>query len=101
MMLSPRAVIDAVDRGLKPHHFYRTSHATIYQAILDLDAKGEKPDTVTVMRVLRERGKLEEVGGYAVIATLPDVCPAATNAGRYAQIVLDVAAERSIQHASV
>lgn len=100
MMLSPRAVIDCVDRGLRPEHFYRPSHGTIYRAILSLDEKGEKPDSITVTAKLREWGKLEEVGGFPAVATLAQAVATTTNAGNYAQIVLDVAAERNIQVAA-
>src|SRR6185437_14902547 len=96
MLLSPRAVMAAVDRGLQPEHFYRRSHGTIYRAILALDEKGEKADSITVSRILQERGELEEIGGWAVVSTLASAAPTAANAAHYAQIVVDVAAERNL-----
>lgn len=101
MMQSPRAVVAATDRGLRAHHFYRGSRGLIFDAILQLDAEGAKADSVTVARVLREAGQLEEAGGITELSTLVQTCPAVTNAGHYAQIVLDHATERNLQRASV
>jgi replicative DNA helicase len=101
MMSSPRAVVAATDRGLRPHHFYSPSHGLIFDAILKLDATGAAADSVTVSRVLKEEGQLERVGGIAQLSTLTQMCPAVTNAGHYAQIVLDAATERNLHRAAI
>lgn len=100
MMSAPRAVVAATDRGLRADHFYSPSHALIYAAILKLDAEGAAADSVTVARTLREQGQLEKTGGLTQLSTLIQTCPAVTNAGHYAQIVLDSATERNLHQAA-
>lgn len=101
MMSAPRAIVAATDRGLRADHFYSQSHRLIYAAILRLDAEGASADTVTVARILREEGQLEAAGGIAQLSTLVQMCPAVTNAGHYAQIVLDAATERNLHRAAI
>src|SRR5213075_3288150 len=61
MMLSPGA-IGAVSEVLSASDFYRASHGAIYKAALDLYAKGEPVDAITLADELERRGELEEIG---------------------------------------
>src|SRR5262249_61908410 len=62
MMLSPGA-IGAVSEVLSASDFYRASHGVVYKAALDLYAKGEPVDAITLCDELERRGELEEIGG--------------------------------------
>ena len=95
MMLSPGA-IGAVSEVLSASDFYRASHATIYRAALDLYAKGEPVDAITLVDELERRGELEEVGGRARINELAALVPAASNAAHYARIVREMALLRGL-----
>lgn len=55
---------------LKPEDFYRDSHRTIYEAIVELDRGHQRIDIVTVAELLRERGQLEDVGDFSYLAEL-------------------------------
>ncbi len=98
MMLSPGA-IGAVSEVLSASDFYRGSHATIYRAALDLYAKGEPVDAITLVDELERRGELEEIGGRVRINELAALVPATSNAGHYARIVREMATLRGLVRA--
>src|SRR3989440_9863008 len=98
MMLSPGA-IGAVSEVLSASDSYRGSHASIYKAALDLYAKGEPVDAITLADELERRGELEEIGGRARINELAALVPASSNAGHYARIVREMATLRGLVRA--
>ena len=98
MMLSPGA-IGAVSEVLSASDFYRASHATIYKAALDLYAKGEPVDAITLVDELERRGELEDVGGRVRINELAALVPATSNAAHYARIVREMATLRGLVRA--
>lgn len=95
MLLSKDAIADVVE-VLKGHDFYRPSHETIYQAILDLYAKGEPADPITVGAELTRRGEISKVGGASYLHTLVQSVPTAANAEYYAEIVHERAVLRRL-----
>jgi replicative DNA helicase len=98
MMLSPGA-IGAVSEVLSASDFYRGSHATIYRAALDLYAKGEPVDAITLVDELERRGELEDVGGRVRVNELAALVPATSNAAHYARIVREMATLRGLVRA--
>ncbi|MER6121166.1 replicative DNA helicase [Streptomyces sp. NPDC001795] len=98
MLLSKDAIADVVE-VLKGHDFYRPAHETIYQAILDLYAKGEPADPITVAAELTKRGEITKVGGAPYLHTLVQTVPTAANAEYYAQIVHERAVLRRLVEA--
>jgi replicative DNA helicase len=98
MMLSPGA-IGAVSEVLSAGDFYRASHGVVYKAALDLYAKGEPVDAITLCDELERRGELEEIGGRARINELAALVPATSNAGHYARIVREMATLRGLVRA--
>ena len=62
MMLEKNALSAVIDI-LKPETFYKESHQKIFTAILDLFAKTEPVDILTVTNELRSSGNLEIIGG--------------------------------------
>jgi replicative DNA helicase len=95
MMLSKDAIADVVE-VIKPGDFYRPAHQLIYDAILDLYARGEPADAVTVSAELTTAGQLNRVGGAPYLHTLIEMVPTAANAGYYAEIVTDRATLRRL-----
>jgi replicative DNA helicase len=95
MILSPGA-IGAVSEVLSASDFYRGSHATIYRAALDLYAKGEPVDAITLVDELEERGDLEAAGGRVRLHELAALVPATANAAHYARIVHEMATLRGL-----
>jgi replicative DNA helicase len=95
MLLSPGAIA-AVSEILEASDFYRESHGRIYRAALDLYAKGEPVDAITLVDELEERGELENVGGRARVHELAALVPATTNSAHYARIVREAATLRGL-----
>ena len=95
MMLSKDAIADVVE-VIKPGDFYRPAHQLVYDAILDLYARGEPADAVTVSAELTRGGQLTRIGGATYLHTLISMVPTAANAGYYAAIVADRATLRRL-----
>lgn len=95
MLLNPDAV--AVGRArLRADDFYNPAHGHIFSAILDVHAAGHPVDPVTVADRLRTVGLADQVGGPAKLVSLQAQTPALSNADRYASIVGEHAARRTI-----
>lgn len=86
LLVSPEA-IGKVAELLRPEHFYRQAHATIYQAVCDLAERGEPIDLITVSSLLRSKEELDAVGGYSYLMDLAASIPTAANVEYYARIV--------------
>jgi len=89
-----------VEEHLRPEHFYREQHGAVFAAMLELHESDRKIDHLTVAETLRQRGKLEEVGGAEVIDELAGWVPAAGHAREYGRIVRDTAQMRALLSAS-
>ncbi|SOD63777.1 replicative DNA helicase [Streptomyces zhaozhouensis] len=98
MLLSKDAIADVVE-VLRGRDFYKPSHETIYEAILDLYAKGEPADPITISDALTKRGELAKVGGAGYVHSLVQMVPTAANAEYYAEIVHDRAVLRRLVQA--
>jgi replicative DNA helicase len=85
-----------VEQHLRPDHFYREQHGAVFAAMMELYENDRKIDHLTVAETLRQRGKLEEVGGPAAIDELAGWVPAAGHAREYGQIVRDNAQLRAL-----
>jgi replicative DNA helicase len=83
------AVIDAGD-------FFREAHRRIFNAMVELNERGDAIDLVTLKDALARAGDLDEVGGAAYIARLVDGVPRATNVEHYATIVKEKSTLRAL-----
>ena len=98
MLLSKDAIADVVEE-LGGVDFYKPAHATVYEAILNLYARGEPADVVTVAAELEKAGTLPRIGGAVYLHTLTSAVPTAANAAFYAQIVAEKAVLRRLVEA--
>jgi replicative DNA helicase len=98
MLLSKDAIADVVEI-LRSGDFYRPAHATIFEAVVDLFARGEPADAVTVAAALDQRQELARVGGAPYLHTLLNSVPTAANAAYYARIVSERAILRRLVEA--
>jgi replicative DNA helicase len=89
-----------VEEHLRPEHFYRDQHGAVFAAMVELHNLSRKIDHLTVAETLRERGKLEEVGGPEAIEELVGWVPASGHAREYGRIVRDDAQRRALLTAS-
>ena len=95
MLTDKDAVIAAIE-VLKPDDFYRDDNKTIYEAEMNIYAKGEPIDVITVKEELISMGKLEAVGGIQYIVSLTDKVPTTANIEKYVKIVEDKSLLRSL-----
>ena len=79
-----------------PQDFHRDELRWIYEAALTLDGSGAPVDYVTATQVLRENGRLAELRGQQIDATLVNVTPDIYHAEHYAKIVADTAKRRRL-----
>ncbi len=98
-MLDPNAAMKVVEILPNASDFYRESHQTIYNAILELMEKGEAVDLLTVSSLLKNKGKFEQVGGSSYLTALTDVMPTTANVEYYANIVREKSILRSLIYA--
>lgn len=86
LMLDRDAIFKVVD-FLKLNDFYKPLHKEIYEAMLELFGHREPIDILSVTNRLREKGKLEEIGGSTYLTSLVNTVPTATHVAHYASIV--------------
>lgn len=96
-LLSPAECIgDAAELLTEPDAFYDLSNRTIWEHVRKLDAQrrgaaegaaGSSVDVITLQQSLKDAGLLENVGGVAYLASLPDLVPSAANLAYYVDIV--------------
>ena len=85
-MLDKDAIVKVVD-FIKAEDFYKSIHQDIYQAMADLYERSEPIDILSVSARLKERNKLEDIGGSAYLTSLINTVPTATHVSNYAKIV--------------
>jgi replicative DNA helicase len=98
MLLSKDAISDVIE-VIRPADHYRPAHQLIHEAILDLYARGEPADAITVANELTRRAEITRVGGAPYLHTLIASVPTAANAGYYARIVRERAILRRLVEA--
>jgi replicative DNA helicase len=86
LLIDKDAVIRIADL-VRPEDFYRQAHADIFQAMLDLFAKREPIDMLSLGNRLNEKGRLEAVGGRSYLIELTTMVPTAAHATHYAGII--------------
>ena len=85
-------------RAVSPDDFFVESHRTIFEGIVDLYLFGVF-DLVLLRDWLKNRGKLDDIGGVEYLKRLADCVPASANLGYYARIVRGMAKERRLVEA--
>jgi hypothetical protein len=88
IMLDPTA-LEKVISFLRPEHFYSESHKRIFEASVQLTAKGRPCDMVMVASWLKDRERIQQVGGMEYLARILNVAPAIVNVPHYARIIYE------------
>ena len=70
-----------------PTVFYDLRHQVIFELLSEMYDRKEAIDVITVQQRLKDKHQLENVGGIAYLATLPDTVPSAANLSFYVNIV--------------
>lgn len=67
--------------------FYDLRHQTVYGTLVQMYDAREAIDVITLQQQLKNRQLLDEVGGIAYLAALPDTVPSSANLSYYLDIV--------------
>jgi len=86
-VLLDNEVVYSVMEILGPEAFYQEGHRIIFNAMLNLNERGEPIDLVTLTNRLRSDGLLEKIGGAAYLPSVADGVPTSAGAAHYARIV--------------
>lgn len=86
LMLDKDAIIKVVD-FLQARDFYKGIHQEIYACMTEIFSRGEPIDVLSVSTKLKEKDKLEGIGGNAYLTELINSIPTATHVLNYAKIV--------------
>ena len=95
-LLLDNAAVALVGDLLEPAAFFDFANRSIFGTIMDLLRERQPADMVTVYERLNARGVAEECGGLEYLAALERCVPGSRNARRYAEIVVERAAERAL-----
>lgn len=76
--------------------FYRQDHRLIFRALSDLAENSKPLDLVTVSEWLKQRGELDNAGGFTYLATMAKDTPSAANIRSYAEIVREKSVLRQL-----
>lgn len=86
-VLLDSGAFDQVQDLLRPEHFYADANRRIFEAVLELQTLGRPVDVVSVAGFLRDRNRLDQIGGTPYLAQLADATPAVAHVGAHAQVV--------------
>ncbi len=78
---------DRVQEILEPLHFYSEANRRIYEAVLELQSSNRPVDLVSVAGWLRDKSRLEQVGGTPYLAQLADATPAVAHVEAHAKVI--------------
>ncbi len=95
ILIDPEA-LGRVTEVLVPEAYYIAAHRSIYQAALDLQARGLPTDMMGIASWLKDKGLLENVGGQSRLAQLVDRTISAANIDQYAKLVMDKYTRRKL-----
>lgn len=76
-----------VEDMVSPDSFYVEKHKLIFKAMLDLSARNEPIDMLSLSTKLSEQKLLDNVGGNKYLAEIVNTVPSSTNVKHYADIV--------------
>ena len=94
-ILTEGTTIDTIADTLRPEHFYDDRCRAVYRVCLDLHAKGQGIDVVTVYDCLLSAG-MKHVADAEFISSLADAVPSTANIEDHAAIIRDKARLRRV-----
>ncbi len=99
-LLIDKDAITKVADVVRPDDFYKDIHGMIFEAMVDLYERREPVDVLSLSNVLKEQGKLEQIGGRSYLASLANAVPTSSHVISYAQIVQKKATLRRLLEAA-
>ncbi len=99
ILIDKGALVKIADT-VEPNDFYKNAHRDIFLAIMELYAKNEPLDLLTLSSRLEEKGELERIGGRSYLAGLSTAVPTSSHVQQYADIVRKKSTLRKLQIAA-
>ncbi|MDD5206908.1 MAG: replicative DNA helicase, partial [Desulfobacterales bacterium] len=76
--------------------FYREAHAHIFNAMMDLYNNNEPIDIITLSHSLKQKGRLESIGGTGYLASLMDAVSTSAGILYHSDIIRDASVRRRL-----
>ena len=86
ILLQPES-FDEVAEILKPEHFYSDANRRVFDAIFELQRMQRAVDVVSVASYLRDKNRLQQIGGTSYLAQLTDATPFVANIETHARMI--------------
>ncbi|MDD5050269.1 MAG: replicative DNA helicase [Candidatus Pacebacteria bacterium] len=86
IMLRPEAINEVIDI-VKSESFYAEKHRIIWTIMMELYAKSTPIDLLSLSSRLKEKDRLEQIGGSSYLTEIVNTVPSAANIRHYAEIV--------------
>src|SRR5579872_2713928 len=86
IMLRPDAIYEIIDI-VGPDSFYFEKHRAIFETMLELFAKHQPIDILSLTSRLKEKDSLDRVGGASFLTELTTTVPSSANIKHYAEII--------------
>ncbi len=99
-LLIDQEAITKIADTVGPDDFYSQAHGLIFTAMLDLYAKRQPLDLLTVSNKLEELGELTKIGGSSYLTELVNAVPSSAHVVHYAGIVTHKATLRRLIQAA-
>ncbi len=99
IMLDKDAMLKVVDI-ISAADFYNPAHQKIYEVALELFAKGEPIDALTVTSRLKGKKLLQKIGGASYVTEIIERVPTSAHVAHYANIVKEKKVRRDFASAS-
>jgi replicative DNA helicase len=96
VLLDNRSLLAIKGESVTADTFYVEANRRIFQAMIDLDLKGEPIDHLTLSNKLEEKGDLQNVGGTIGLGKLTNNVATVKNVAHYATIVKNASARRNM-----
>lgn len=95
-LLIDKDAISSVVDFLRPDHFYKETHAMIFEAMINLFEKHEPVDVVTVAAALKKNGTIKSAGGASYLSELVNAVPTSSHVEHYARLLLELYTKRKL-----
>ena len=87
---------DNVAERVQPSDFYNFAHRLIFEQMIELTRANQPIDLITLDQALKNKGVLEDIGGFAYLAELSKNTPSVANVLTYAEIISERAIRREL-----
>ena len=95
-MLMTEEAIEKANSILAADDFFQEENRIIFQAIADMNAKGQRTDSITLNNYLKKNNLLEKLGGPSVLLQFGDLISTPANVTTHSMIVKEKAVLRKL-----